>query len=264
MQRENLVISTKLFRKKRMIASNKNPNGTGLSRKKIIEGKKNSLKRLQLEYVDILFCHRFDHETPLEETVRAVNWVLSQGWAIYWGTSEWSSEQIQQVHAICEKLNLIKPIIEQSQYNMLIREKFEVEFSNLFSTKKLSSIIFSPMCGGVLSGKYINGIPEDSRNNDPSMRTYFWNPYYGANNEKKLKVDGILKKLKEFAENLGTSLPILALAWTLKNNNVSCCLIGASKVEQLEENFKALEVYKILGKREVQEKIEEILGNNKT
>jgi len=225
--REDLVISTKLYRNR---WNNMNPNATGLSRKHIIEGIKNSLKRLQLDYVDILYCHRFDSETPLEETIRAMNWVIKQGWAFYWGTSEWTAEQIKEAYGICDKLGLIKPVVEQPQYNMLVRQKFEVEYGDLFDRYKMGSTIWSPMCGGVLSGKYIGGVPEDSRNQDVEMKKFFWDPYYGPNGEKKGQLDATLKGLKEIAESLGTSLPVLALAWTLKNKDVSSCLIGASKV----------------------------------
>ena len=255
--REDLVISTKLYRNR---WNNQNPNATGLSRKHIIEGIKNSLKRLQLEYVDILYCHRFDHETPLEETIRAMNWVIEQGWAFYWGTSEWTSEQIKEAYGICDKLGLMKPVVEQPQYNMLIRKKFEVEYADLFDKHKMGSTTWSPLCGGVLSGKYIENIPKDSRLNDPTMMRFFWIPYMGANNEKKDQVNKMLLELKEFAASLGVSLPVLAIAWILKNKDVSTCMIGATKLEQLEENLKALELYKKLNP-EIEEKIEKILGN---
>ena len=256
--REDLVITTKLFRNKMVSVG---PNSASLSRKHIIEGIKNSLKRLQLDYVDVLYCHRPDHETPLEETIRAMNWVIEQGWAFYWGTSEWSAETIKEAYGICDKLGLIRPVVEQPQYNMLVRQRFEVEYADLFDKFHMGSTIWSPMCGGVLSGKYSGGvIPEDARNSDAMMRRFFWDPYYGPNGEKKEKLDNMLKGLKEIATEIGTTLPVLALAWTLKNKDVSCCLIGASKVEQIDENIKALEVYKKITP-EVEEKIAKFLDN---
>lgn len=255
--REELVISTKLFRNK---WESKDPNSTGLSRKHIIEGIKNSLKRLQLDYVDILFCHRFDHETPLEETVRAMNWVIEKGFAFYWGTSEWPAEKIKEAHGICDRLGLIRPVVEQPQYNMMIREKFEVEYGDLFDKYRMGSTIWSPLCGGILTGKYIDNISADSRLSDPFMKRFFWDPYMGPNGEKKDQMNEKLNNLKKIAEELGTTLPVLALAWAITNKDVSTCMIGASKVSQIEENLKAVEVYKKLTP-ELLEKIEKILDN---
>ena len=218
------------------------------------------MKRLQLDYVDILFCHRFDQETPLEETIRAMNWVIGQGLAFYWGTSEWSAEQIKETYGICDRLGLIRPVVEQPQYNMLVRKKFEVEFADLFDKYRMGSTIWSPMCGGVLSGKYLDNIPEGTRLSDPMMKRFFWDPYMGPNGEKKDQVNAMIKELKEIAAGFGTTLPVLALAWTLKNKDVSTCMIGASKLEQLEENLKAVEVYKKLT-AEIEEQIEKALGN---
>ena len=255
--REDLVISTKLYHNKPVTT---NPNSIGLSRKHIIEGIKNSLKRLQLDYVDILFCHRFDHETPLEETIRAMNWVIEQGWAFYWGTSEWSAEQIKETYGICDRLGLIKPVVEQPQYNFLVRKKFEAEFGDLFDKHRMGSTTWSPLCGGLLSGKYIDGIPEKTRLEDPWWRVFFWDPYMGPNGEKKDQINLMLKGLIAIAEKLGTTLPTLSVAWILKNKDVSTCMIGASKVSQLEENIKALELYKKITP-EIEESIEKVLAN---
>ena len=257
--REDLVISTKLFNTSP--GQKISPNKIGLSRKHIIEGTKNSLKRLQLDYVDVLFCHRFDYETPIEEVVRAMNWVIEKGWALYWGTSEWSSEQIKEAYGICDKLGLMRPVVEQPQYNMLTRNRFEVEYADLFDKFRMGSTVWSPMCGGLLSGKYIEGIPDDTRFSDPLAKKIFLDNYFGANGEKKDKINNTLKSMIELATKLETTLPILALAWVIKNNDVSTCMIGATKVEQVEENIKALQVYKKLTP-EVEETIEKILGNS--
>ena len=228
-QREDLVISTKLFYND-LNFGNPKINRVGLSRKHIIEGIKASLKRLQLDYVDVLFCHRQDDETPLEETCRAMNWIIEKGWALYWGTSEWSAERITEAYGICDKLGLIRPVVEQVQYNMFIREKFEVEFANLFEKTKMGSTIWSPLAGGMLSGKYVEEIPKDSRIVEAAMtKAWFYDPYMGTE-EKKAKTVTILKGLKEVADGLGCSLAQLALAWVLKSNDVSTCMIGAKKV----------------------------------
>lgn len=230
--REDLVISTKLYYTN-LDFTNPKPNRVGLSRKHIIEGIKASLKRLQLDYVDLLFCHRPDIETPLEETCRAMNWVIEQGLAFYWGTSEWAAERITEAYGICDRLGLIKPVVEQTQYNMFVRERFEVEYANLFEKLKMGSTIWSPLARGILTGKYIEEIPKDSRaGKDARAKAWCYDPYMGTE-EKKEKTVKILKGLMEIAGGVGCSLPVLALAWTLKNNDVSTCMIGANKVINL-------------------------------
>ena len=230
--REDLVISTKLYYKDLDFLHPK-PNRTGLSRKHIIEGIKASLKRLQLDYVDVLFCHRPDLETPLEETCRAMDWIVRQGWAFYWGTSEWAPERIMEAYGICDKLGLVRPVVEQAQYNMLVRERLEVEYGNLFEKYGMGTTIWSPLAGGMLTGKYNEGIPQDSRIGEHShVKGSFYDPYMGTE-EKKERTVKILKALKEIADGLGSSLPSLALAWTLKNNDVSTCMLGVNKVKNL-------------------------------
>jgi len=229
-QREDLVISTKLYFKDFDFLHLPKVNRIGLSRKHIIEGIKSSLKRLQLDYVDVLFCHRPDLETPLEETCRTMNWVIQQGWAFYWGTSEWSAERIAEAYGICDKLGLIRPVVEQVQYNMFVREKVEVEYANLFEKAKMGSTIWSPLAGGMLSGKYLEEIPKDSRIvENATTKAWFYDPYMGTE-EKKAKTVDVLKELKEVANGLGGTLPQLAMAWVLKNNDVSTCMMGAKKV----------------------------------
>jgi voltage-dependent potassium channel beta subunit len=251
-QREKVVVSTKIFR------IGEDPNDGFLSRKHIIEGIKNSLKRLELDYVDVVFCHRPDMNTPLEETCRAMNWVIDNGYAFYWGTSEWSASLIMEAYKICEKLNLIPPIVEQSHYNMMTRERLENEYRDLFKKYKMGTTIWSPLESGVLTGKYINEIPDDSRykrNNDgaPMAIQEYLN--------KKKDWDEKLLKLKDIAENkLNCSLAQLALAWVIANPDCSTTILGASKTSQLEENIKAVEISKKLDKNLMVE-IEKILDN---
>jgi voltage-dependent potassium channel beta subunit len=251
-RREDLVISTKMFR------SGMGVNDSFLSRKHIIEGLNNSLKRLQLDYVDVVFCHRFDRNTPLEETCRAMNWLIEQGKAFYWGTSEWSASEIGQALQICEKLNLIKPIVEQCQYNMMVREKMENEYVHLFTTTRMGTTVWSPLFSGVLTGKYINGIPEGSRFDAFSANSKFHYNQYVTNKESW---DAKLLKLKAVAERLGFSLAQLALAWVIKNTDVSTCIVGASRASQMEENLRALDLLEVYT-NEVEQEIEAILGNS--
>jgi len=250
-RRESIVVSTKIFKCGTGI------NDSFLSRKHIIEGLRNSLKRLQLEYVDVVFCHRYDLRTPIEEVCRAMNWVIEKGWAFYWGTSEWDASQIMEAHVICEKLGLIKPICDQCQYNMFVREKLETQYVPLFDKIKLGTTIWSPLFSGVLTGKYINEIPKDTRfdlfsaGSAMHLRTY--------NNNKK-EWDEKLIKLTDLAKSLGCNLAQLAIAWTIRNPDVSTCILGTSRVEQLVDNLGALEIVDKLT-TDVELQIEEILQN---
>ena len=250
--REKIVVTTKLF----YIGTD--PNDAFLSRKYIREGLKNSLKRLQLDYVDIVYCHRYDMHTPLEETCRAMNWVIEQGWALYWGTSEWTASQIMETYAICDKLGLIKPVVEQCHYSMLTREYMENEYRDLFRKYKMGTTTWSPLESGVLTGKYIDETPDDSRmklTHDHANRSYV---DYLKNKKSR---DEKLKKLKEIAEKkCGCSLTTLAIAWVIANPDVNVCLLGASKASQLDETIKALEVYKTINK-DTWIEIEKVLDN---
>jgi voltage-dependent potassium channel beta subunit len=207
-RREELVISTKIFKVGNGV------NDSFLSRKHIIEGLNNSLKRLQLEYVDVVFCHRPDVNTPMEETCRAMDWVINQGKAFYWGTSEWSASQIGEAFVICERLGLIKPIVEQCQYNMMAREKMEIEYVHLFKTTKMGTTIWSPLFSGILSGKYVNQVPQGSR-----LDLFAENArlHFAAYDNNKQVWDDKLLKLKEIAEKLGFTLSQLAIAWVIKH-----------------------------------------------
>ena len=246
--REKIVVSTKIFK------NGNDPNDTFQSRKHIIEGVKQSLKRLQLDYVDVVFCHRYDRYTPLEETCRAMNYVINQGWAFYWGTSEWRADQIERAIKICEKLNLIPPIVEQCEYSMLERKKVDSEYSDLFKMYQLGTTIWSPLKGGILTGKYLNEIPKGTRLDTKDFMKAMYE-------KEKNEINPKIQKLKELAENkVKCSLAQLAVAWVIANKDVSTCILGASKASQLDENFKALEIYKKLTP-EILTEIETILGN---
>lgn len=191
--REELVVTTKIFK-----ASMENVNDEFLSRKHIIEGTRNSLKRLQLDYVDVLYCHRPDYETPLEETCAAMNWIIEEGWAFYWGTSEWPADRTSKAIEICEREGFHKPIVDQCEYNMLARNRLEKEYRRLFSENTYGTSIWSPMAGGILSGKYNDGkIPEGSRYDGNKQLDYLWQKYMQpANLDKTCEM---LTKLGEFA-----------------------------------------------------------------
>jgi voltage-dependent potassium channel beta subunit len=249
-KRSDLVLSTKIF------WGGGGPNDKGLSRKHIIEGTDGALKRLQTDYVDLIFCHRADLDTPIEETVRAMNHVIDQGKAFYWGTSEWNAEQIMEAYQIARREHLIPPLMEQPQYNMLHREKVEKEFLPLYKKIGLGTTIWSPLGSGVLTGKYNNGIPDKSR---LSLENYEWLKNAVFSDEGKANIEKV-KELTKIAEELGITMASLALAWTLKNQNVSTVITGASKPEQVKENINALGVVKLLTE-EILLKIEEVLQN---
>lgn len=225
-RREDLVISTKIF------WGGNGPNDTGLSRKHLLEGTKNSLKRLELDYVDLLFCHRPDIDTPIEETVLAMDYLVRFGYALYWGTSEWSTAQIQSAYEIAEKLNCIKPSMEQPKYNMFFRDHLEKDYLPLFQKYGMGTTTWSPLASGILSGKYNNGIPQESRLSKEAWLI--------PNNFQE-QVDKV-KQIAKIAQELGCTTSQLAIAWCLKNPNVSSVITGATKVEQLLENLGAIEV----------------------
>jgi voltage-dependent potassium channel beta subunit len=250
--REKIVVTTKIFK------IGEDPNDGFLSRKHIIEGMKNSLKRLQLDYVDIVYCHRFDKDCSMEEICRAMNSLINDGYAFYWGTSEWTACQIMDAYDTCERLNLIKPIVEQCCYNMFNRNKIEDEYRDLFKKYSLGTTIFSPLNSGILTGKYINEIPKDSRaNKNNENGNYAFDAYI----KNKKNYDEKLQKLKDVAEKkLQCTLGQLAIAWLLVNPDINCCLLGASKNFQIEENVKAIEISKRLDKSLLFD-IERILDN---
>jgi voltage-dependent potassium channel beta subunit len=245
-RREDLVVSTKIF------WGGAGPNDTGLSHKHIIEGVQNALRRLQMEYVDLVFCHRPDPNTPIEETVRAMDLVIKQGKAFYWGTSEWSAAEIMRADAIARQYGLTPPTMEQPQYNMFTRERVEAEYAPLYHELGYGTTTWSPLASGLLTGKYNNGIPQDSR---AALKGYEW-----LQHEITPERIEMVKRLQPLAAELGGSLAQLGLAWCLANPNVSSVISGASRAEQVRENMKALEMAPKLTP-DVLKRIDEILGN---
>jgi len=245
--RTSYLVSSKVF----FGDGGKKPNQTGLSRKHIFEACDAARKRLQVDYLDFYFCHRPDKNTPIEETVFAMNHLLQQGKIMYWGTSMWSAQEIMEAHMVAKANNLIGPTMEQPQYNMFHRKKVEVEFSQIYKTVGLGTTIWSPLASGLLTGKYLDGMPEDTRFDMEGME---WLKNAVLREERFEKV----RKLKTVADELGTTLPKLAVAWCAKNPNVSTVILGASKVHHLEETLQSLEVLPQLTD-EVLERIEDIL-----
>ncbi|CAK44009.1 uncharacterized protein An01g09590 [Aspergillus niger] len=259
-KRSDLVISTKLnwgLANGEILINNH-----GLSRKHIVEGTRASLERLQLEYVDIIYAHRPDRLTPMEETVRAFNHVIEKGWAFYWGTSEWSADEISEACGIARALGLIAPIVEQPLYNMLDRQKVEGQFQRLYSRCGIGLTTFSPLKMGLLSGKYNDATtqpPPGSRfaeSNDKfasSVRKDWENEQWAGNIKK-------IVGLKEIADKMGVKLSQLALAWCLKNENVSAVITGASRPEQVVDNVESLKLLPRLTP-EIMAEIDEYLQN---
>ncbi|KAJ7438086.1 NADP-dependent oxidoreductase domain-containing protein [Mycena galericulata] len=251
-KRSDLVISTKIFWGLR-----NGPNDGGLSRKHIIEGTQDCLERLQMTYVDVIFAHRYDRTVPMEEIVRAFNYVIEKGWAFYWGTSEWSAQEIEEAHHVATRLNLIAPIAEQMQHNMFHRERPEKEYASLYKNYGYGTTVFSPLASGMLTGKYNNGIPEDSRFARESM---FKGRKAALATEEGLAQIEKVKQLTKIAQSLGSTPTALALAWLAKNQNTSTIILGVTSVPQLMQNLEALKVLpKITDEHLAQ--IEEILAN---
>ncbi len=244
-RREDIVVSSKVF------WGGDGPNDEGLSRKHIFEACRNSLRRLQLDYLDLFFCHRPDPNTPIEETVRAMDDLIHQGKVLYWGTSMWSKDDIQEACTIARAQCLVPPQMEQPVYNMLTRDKVEKEFSRLYSKVGLGLTTWSPLASGLLSGKYNDGIPAGSRaslENMKWLRESIITPQNVAT----------VKELQPMAKELGCTLAQLSLAWCLKNPNVSTVITGATKPEQVEENLKSSQLVSALDSS-VMERIEGVL-----
>lgn len=248
--RDELVLSTKIF------WGGEGPNQRGLSRKHILEGTDAALDRLRVDYVDLIFCHRPDLYTPIEETVRAMSHVVNQGKALYWGTSEWSAEQIMDAYRIARQEHLVPPTMEQPQYHMFHRERVEKEYAPLYEKIGLGTTIWSPLAGGLLTGKYNDGIPKGTR---ATLPAFAWLRPMFESEEAKDRIDKV-KKLAPIASELGCSMAQLALAWAAKNPNVSTVITGASRVAQVEENMRALDVLEALAD-DVMERIDGILDN---
>lgn len=228
------------------------PTQKGNNRKHLMEACDEALQRLQVDYLDLYFCHRPDKQTPIEETVWAMNHLIQQGKVLYWGTSEWSGVEIMEAHRVAQQYRLIGPTMEQPQYNLFERAKVEVEYSEIYKNVGLGTTIWSPLASGLLTGKYSDGIPKGSRF---SLEGFEWLKDSWVAEDKLKRV----KKLGELANKLGVSTAILSIAWCLKNPNVSTVITGASKKQQLLENFKALDAVSLLT-GEVMEKIEKIMG----
>ena len=232
------------------------PTQRGLSRKHVHDACHAALKRLRVDYLDLFFCHRPDLDTPIEETVRAMNDLIAQGKVLYWGTSEWTADQIVEADGVARALGLQGPTMEQPQYNMFERQKVEVEFDRIFETVGIGTTIWSPLASGLLTGKYTQGIPKDSR---VLLKDYAWLKERFENEEGRARIR-TAAELAPLAADLGTTMPCLAVAWCLLNPNVSTVILGASKRSQLEETLKSLEVVPKLSPAVV-ERIESILGN---
>jgi voltage-dependent potassium channel beta subunit len=243
-KRSDLVISTKAF-----WPMSDNINDRGLSRKHITESVNKSLKRLDLDYVDIFFCHRADPETPVEETIRAIEDLIHQGKILYWGTSMWSAAQISEGVATAKAINANCPIVEQPKYNMLDRSGVEGALEQAVATSGMGLVVFSPLAQGLLSGKYNNGVPADSRAGQLD-----WVKNEQLQEARIAKV----RDITALAQEMGTTPAALAVAWTLKNPVVASAITGASRPEQVDDNIKALDVQIT---PEINTRIEEILQN---
>ena len=247
--RDSYIVSSKAF----FGNGGEMPTQKGLNRKHLVEACEAALKRLKLDYLDLYYCHRPDKETPISETVWTMHNLIQQGKILYWGTSEWSAQEIMEAHTVAQQYNLIGPTMEQPQYNMMHRNKVEVEYDQIYKTVGLGTTIWSPLGSGILTGKYNDGMAEKTR---LSMDGMEWLKDKNLVEENLEKV----RKLTRFAKEIGTTMPKLAIAWCLKNENVSTAILGASKVSQLEETLTAIDDVEKLSD-EVMAKIESILDN---
>lgn len=219
------------------------PTQQGLSKKHVTDACHQALDRLQVDYLDLYFCHRPDPHTPVGETVWAMHNLVAQGKVLYWGTSEWSAEEIAEAFTFARENHLTAPTMEQPQYNLLDRERFEVEYKPLYDQYGLGTTTWSPLASGALTGKYLEGIPADSR---ASLPGYEWLREHMVESERGQERMQRVAQLKPIADELGVSLSGLAIAWCLLNERVSTVILGASRVAQLEENLKAVEVLPLL------------------
>lgn len=249
-KREDYVVSTKIF------WGGTGPNDTGLSRKHIVEGTNKALRRLGLEYVDLIFCHRPDYETPIEETVWAMNHIIQQGKALYWGTSEWPAWMIQAAYDIARREHLIPPVMEQPEYNFFNRQKIEMDYLPLYDSVGLGTTIWSPLASGILTNKYAHGFPEGTR---MSYKENEWLKRRLETEEGRQKIRKAAE-LNGLAQNMGITLAQLSIAWCLKNPHVSTVITGASRMEQLEENLLSSNMVSLISP-EVEAQIESILQN---
>jgi voltage-dependent potassium channel beta subunit len=249
-RRDSYCVSSKVY------WGGKLPTQRGLSKKHVHDACHAALRRLELDYLDLYFCHRPDLETPVEETVRAMNDLIAQGVVLYWGTSEWSAEQIAEAAGVARALGLKGPTMEQPQYNMFVRDKVEREFHRLYETIGLGTTTWSPLASGILTGKYSNGIPKGTR---VSLPDYGWLRERFESEEGRAEIEKA-RQLEPIAADVGATLPQLAIAWCLRNPNVSTVILGASKPEQLTETLAALEFVPKLTD-DVVARIERVLDN---
>jgi len=252
-RRDSYLVSSKVYSG---VVSEPNPNQWGLSRIHIYDACHQAMERLHVDHLDLYFCHRPDPRIPMEEVVRSMTELIQQGKVRYWGTSEWSAQQLMEAHSVARQYNLIPPTMEQPQYNMFERYRFEIEYGRLYDKIGLGTTIWSPLASGLLTGKYNDGIPEDSRVN---LKGYEWLKKMFESEEGKARIEKV-RELSKLADDLGTTMARMAIAWCLKNQNVSTVILGASKVSQLEDNLKALDVVDQLTD-DLMEKIEGILDN---
>lgn len=247
--RDSYIVSSKAF----FGIGGEMPTQKGLSRKHLVEACEAALKRFQLDYLDLYYCHRPDKQTPIEETVWTMHQLIMQGKILYWGTSEWSAQEIMEAHMFAKQNHLIGPIVEQPEYNMFVRNKVEVEFSQIYKSVGLGTTIWSPLASGILSGKYNDQFPDGTRLGMDGLE------WLKERNLTQERITAVLA-LGNLAKELGLSLPVMSLAWCLKNPNVSTVILGASKLHQLQENMQALGAQELLTP-EVMQRIEDILQN---
>lgn len=248
--RDSYIVSSKVF------WGGSKPTQRGLSRKHVTDACHAALKRLQVDYLDLFFCHRPDIDTPIEETVRAMHDLVAQGKVLYWGTSEWSAQQITEAWAVAREVGLTPPTMEQPQYNMFERQKVEGDYLPVYSLVGLGTTIWSPLASGVLTGKYNDGIPADSRLNLPG---YEWLKEIWQGDAGKAKIEKV-KQIAKLASEAGLPIHHLALLWCLANPHVSTVILGASKLAQLKDNLAALDARDKLTP-ELMQRIDDILGN---
>jgi voltage-dependent potassium channel beta subunit len=246
--RHSYVVSSKFF-----WGLNDGPNSRNtLNRKYLTESIDASLERFELDHLDLIYCHRADPDTPIEETVRAMSDAIERGRALYWGTSEWTADEIRAAWDVADRHGWHKPIVEQPQYNLLHRRRVEKEYARLYEDIGLGTTIWSPLASGLLTGKYLEGVPEDSR---ASLEGYDWLKDMLTDEQK----NAVVRELKGVADDLDCTLAQLAIAWCASNPRVSTVITGASRVEQVHENMKALEVLPKLDD-EVKARIDAITG----
>jgi voltage-dependent potassium channel beta subunit len=248
--RDSYAVSSKVF------WGGSKPTQKGLSRKHVTDACHAALKRLQVDYLDLYFCHRPDVDTPIEETVWAMHNLITQGKVLYWGTSEWNAQQLTEAYAVARSLGISPPVMEQPQYNLFVRQKVEADYLPLYDLMGLGTTIWSPLASGILTGKYNDGIPADSRLNLPG---YEWLKQRWESDEGKQQLEKI-KALAALGKEIGLPIHHLALLWCLANPHVSTVILGASKKSQLEDNLSALKAKEKLTP-DVLARIDEIVAN---